>query len=284
MRKSLLQRAAFFSLARIFSRARLWRSALRCFQAVLRYFFLLQYRAALFRRKTIVSSVDHPLDGAIPFDPRWVTIYMDFSPFWIRISGFLIERFGKAGVEEARSLFQAMADLYQAAASVYRHNFSTTRRPRCCRNVNFLVIHLFDPHLMCIPSLHVLVVISAWIRFRAALARLDTEGRFAEEEAWARRHALRITESILYVKQHSINCVSAALYTLTSLDGGLFPPEEMSAVIGALLRDSADIAEGDKIEIKRYIEDLYRRFLSERQSAQCWQEPLLNFLKEKRGC
>ena len=283
MQKCLLRRATIFSFARIFAHAQLWPAALRCMAAILRYFFLLQYRAALFRRKIRVSSVDHPLDDAIPFDPKWAALYMDFSPFWIRLTGFLIARFAQAGVNEARSLLQAIAHLYRAAASVYRHNFSTTRRPRYYRQWNFVVIHLFDPHLMCIPSLHVMVAVSAWLRFSASLDALGAAGRFSEEEAWVRLQALRITESILYVKQHSINCISAALYTLTSLDGGLFPPETMSGLIARLLADSIDIKEGDKKEITRYIENLYRRFLTEHQSAQCWQEPLLNFLSEKRG-
>ena len=45
--------------------------------------------------------------------------------------------------------------LYEYAGRVYSKCQSTTNRPGVIADFNFIVIHLFDPHLHCVPSLHV---------------------------------------------------------------------------------------------------------------------------------
>jgi hypothetical protein len=263
-----------------------------CLASIFYNFFFCQYRAALERsfnaKKQIpVSAVDHELDERIPFSPDWVTIYLDFVGQWVRMLGFLLERFGEAAWGEVADFMDSMGGLYRFAGQVYQKNLSTTRRPFYIRRLRFLVIHLFDPHLMCIPSLHVMVVILSYTRFARALATLDrTCSRVAEE---CRRRALDITEAILYVKQHSVNCVAAAMYAMTRFDPAAFPPEEAEDFASRLFQPNpgtaglATIDAGTGAAVRTHIVTLYRHFLSrgreaEYAGAEHWTGPLLEFL------
>ncbi|MDR3302035.1 MAG: hypothetical protein LBT01_05845 [Spirochaetaceae bacterium] len=282
-RKTLLRRHAAFSVFKIFSYLALWKAALTCLFLVLKNFFFLQYKTALFSGKIPLSDADNPLDEAIPFKPDWVAVYMDFATFWIRTQGFLLETFGKTAHPYVKDFIFSMGRLYQTAAEVYRLNVSTTKRPAYYGNFHFIVIHLIDPHLMCIPSLHVMVMIRTYTKFRAMLGALGADAQFAAEIEAARKHAIAITESILYVKQHSVNCIPAAMYAMTRFDSKLFPPEEGARFVDALFQDGADGISSEKsIEIKTCIAALYKQFLDEGEQAADWKAPLLAFLQTRR--
>jgi hypothetical protein len=214
--------------------------------------------------------VDHPLDERIPFLPERVEIYLDFVAFWIRTAGFLIKI---ALVPAAADFIASIGKLYAFAAEVYARNLSTTVRPRYLKSVRFVLIHAFDPHLMCIPSLHVMVVIGVYTRF-AALVR-PAGDTFSSQRTELKAGALAITEAVLYVKQHSVNCISAALYAMTRFDAALFPPEEAADFVSRLFVDGTLNAE-DAALIREHILALYRRFLTEGSAS--WEEPLLTFL------
>ena len=72
-----------------------------------------------------------------------------------------------------RDFIYTMGDLYAFAAEVYKRNMSTTKRPFYIARPRFFVIHMLDPHLMCIPSLHVMVVIHTYLQFIEAAKKLD---------------------------------------------------------------------------------------------------------------
>jgi hypothetical protein len=270
--------------------------ALRCISSIFCNFFLRQYRAALMPGRVPVTAVDHPLDLKIPFDPAWVTIYLDFAAFWIRMLTFLLRRYRRRSFGAVGEFIASMGRLYAFAAEVYRNNFSTTRRPFYIARPRFFLIHLLDPHLMCIPSLHVMVVLRTWTGFAAILRSLGDAERLAPQIEEMKQGALAITAAILFVKQHSINCVAAALYAMTCFDEGLFPPAEAEAFTALLFGEPPAagrprppehpsaaprmrLSQADAAEIKAHIIDLYRRFLSCRQKAKTWDEPLLDFLR-----
>jgi hypothetical protein len=124
-----------------------------------------------------------------------------------------------------------------------------------------------------------MVVIQTYTRFRAILASLGAaETRRAQsEELW--RRALDITETILYVKQHSVNCISSSLYAMTRYDRALFPPEEAERFTAALFSQDLEFSPADAELIRAHIIALYRRFLEEGRTARRWEEPLLRFLR-----
>ena len=275
-----------------------------CFFSILYNFFFRQYRAAWLPGRVPVSRVDHPLDRKIPFVPSWVTIYHDFSFFWIRMLSFLLHTYGLKAFKAVGEFITSIGKLYTFAAEAYQQNFSTTIRPFYIARPRFFIIHLFDPHLMCIPSLHVMVVTWTYIQFAAILRSLNDAENHAAQIAEMKQGALSITRSILFVKQHSINCVAAALYAMTRFDAELCPPEEAedfaAQLFGAApppactpcgplpknyhLRPCAaprtSIPVADAAAITAHIIDLYRQFLAEGKSAQNWEEPLLRFMRE----
>jgi hypothetical protein len=258
----------------VFSVPCLRTAGLGCIKSIFYNFFFRQFRAALFPGRIPVSPVDHPLDEKIPFTPSWVGVYLDFVAFWVRILGFLRSHYGRRGIPPAAAFIETMGRLYAFAAEVYAKNLSTTRRPRYLARPRFLLIHAADPHLMCIPSLHVMVVIFAYTRFRAILCSRGDGERFAPQIEEIRRGALNITEAILYVKQHSVNCIAAAMYAMTRFDPVLFPKTEAEDFVSGLFGEDAGLIRG-------HILELYAAFLEAGKSAQTWEEPLLAFLRER---
>ena len=258
-------------------------TALRCVASIFRNFFFLQYRHAFLPGRIPVTKVDHPLDSKIPFLPGKVNIYLDFVAFWVRTVGFLLKTFGRRALEPVRNFLETMGGLYSHAAEVYRKNLSTTERPFYIRRPRFLLIHAVDPHLMCIPSLHVMVVIRTYTFFGELLKTLGEEERFASQLEELYRGALAITEAVLCIKQHSVNCISAALYAIARFEPRLFPPEEAERFVSGIFSlpsVNGGVNEADGREIRDFILSLYRRFLAQGEAGGDWTEPLLGFLKE----
>jgi hypothetical protein len=253
-------------------------TALKTIAAIVYNFFFLQYKAALLPGRIPVSRADHPLDAKIPFTPGKVAVYLDFAAFWIRVLGFLLCHFRRRALEPVRRFVESMGRLYAWAAMVYTKNLSTTERPRYLARPRFVVIHTLDPHLMCIPSLHVMVVIRTYTLFRQILRLLGEAENHAPEIEEIRRGALAISEAVLFVKQHSVNCISAAMYAMTCFDRDLFPAEEAGLFVSELFRVTLEKEDGEAI--RSHILSLYRDFAAEgEKTGSDWTEPLLRFLK-----
>jgi hypothetical protein len=252
--------------------------SIRCIFSIFYNFFFRQYKAALLPGRVPVSWVDHPLDLKIPFTPSWVTVYLNFIAFWLRMLSFLLRRYKRRAYKVVREFIVSMGELYAFAAEVYRKNFSTTKRPFYIARPRFLLIHLLDPHLMCIPSLHVMVVVWTYKKFAAIIHSLNETENMDTQIQELQQGALAITQAILFVKQHSVNCVAAAFYAMTRFNAELFPPAEAEAFAALLFKTS--LPEADATEIKAHIIRLYRRFIAEGEKAQNWKEPLLRFLRQ----
>jgi hypothetical protein len=166
---------------------------IRCIKSIFYNFFFRQYKAAWLPGRAPVSKVDHPLDQKIPFVPAWVTIYLDFVHFWIRMLSFLLRNYGHRAYAAVREFISSMGKLYAFAAEAYQKNFSTTSRPFYIARPRFLVIHMFDPHLMCIPSLHVMVVIRTYTKFAAILRSLNEADHCSAQIDEIKQGALAIT-------------------------------------------------------------------------------------------
>jgi len=245
----------------------------------MKHFFFAQYRAAFLPGRIPVSKADHPLDTRIPFWPEKITIYLDFVAFWIRCLGFLLRNYGRRAQEPDLTFLESMGQLYARAGQVYSRNLSTTNRPFYLGHPRFLPIHGLDPHLMCVPSLHVMVVIRTYTFFREVLETFAGENAAPlSQELY--RGAVAITEAVLYIKQHSVNCVPAAMYAMTRFEPRLFPPEEAVRFAAELFKGEKLPASADAEEIRQHIINLYRRFLAEGETAKDWTQPLLDFLRE----
>jgi hypothetical protein len=188
--------------------------AFRLAFTTLRFFFYPQFETRFFPKRRPVVAVDHPLDALVPFKPGLVDEYLTFFFLWINTALYFSRAGGGAGVEAFRDWIKEMTGLYHDCGAVYLRCQSTTERPQDAANSRFSIIHSLDPHLHCVPSLHILIVVANWVMAERHAALLGGGERAARAVAYARQEALRITESVLFVKQHSANCVAVSLFLL----------------------------------------------------------------------
>jgi len=223
---------------------------------------------------------------------------------------FLLRSFGRRSFGPVKEFIVSMGRLYVFAAETYSKNFSTTKRPFYIARPRFFLIHLVDPHLMCVPSLHVMVVMWTYVRFAAILRSMGEAERYKAHIEEMKQGALAITRAILFVKQHSVNCIPAALYAISRFSPEQFSQEDVENFANLLFTGeknskpeysvrqkcrrhfcrvhpgsapATEIPAADAAEITAHIIDLYRRFLTEGKTAKSWEEPLLNFMKRCPG-
>jgi len=273
-------------------------STLKTIFIIFNKFFFFQYISAFLPGRIPVTKVDHPLDKKIPFKPSWVTIYIDFTQFWIRMIAFFLRRYGRRAYPHVKKLIDSMGKIYLFASEIYKRNLSTTDRPFYIKSPRFFMIHLTDPHLMCVPSLHVMIVIHAYTMFMDIIKKLGDQEKYNEQLIELKQGALAICQAIFFVKQHSINCMPAALYAMTCYDKELFSVNDALDFINLLFSPAplndmipkkcrvhpcaspkANINEEDKVKIKEHIRLLYNQFIEEGKKSSSWEEPVLNFLK-----
>ena len=248
-------------------------------KTVMRDFFFLQFAVKFGFKKIRIINVDHPLDETVPFTPEKVSVYLDFVAFWIRPLGYIGKRFGKAAERKYAEQFLSLVDrCYRDASSVYRFRMTTTKRPKYYKG-KFLTIHLFDPHYLCVPSLHVIIVVLAYTFYRKAFAELGMEKEEAEAlDKELFEGALAITETVLYIKQHSVNCIPAALYAMTRITPEEVTPTEVIHFINRLFADSPSIPKENAAKIQTHIMDMYEQLFLEGCHDSDWITPLQRWL------
>ena len=252
----------------------------KCVHTALHKFFLLQFSVKWKFRKIPVVHVDNALDKKIPFTPERISTYLDFIHSLARPLGFIISTFkGKKRAEVCVKILNELRNCYQTSYDVYSFSMSTTDRPNYKKDRHFRLIHALDPHLMCVPSLHVAIMIMAWIVYREVFSSYD----FNEEEkecytAQVFESARSITETVLYVKQHSVNCIPAAIYMMTVMLKGRFTIEDAVYFMDSLFVQCTDISDEVKKEINTYIHTMFERFVLEGSSEDDWTAPIKNWL------
>jgi len=253
----------------------------RFLRTVVRDFFWLQF-SVKWRFKTIpVLDVSHPLDELIPFTPDKVKIYLNFTNFWIRPMTLLFRRLGvKKALPYCIEYLSLIETAYANAAKVYRFCMTTTKRPDYKTDAAFKMIHAFDPHLLCVPSLHVAIVILSSVYYADVFKNDD----FTEEErktytAELREGARRIIESVLYVKQHSVNCIPAAVYMMLYVLKNRFTISAGIDIINSLFADDETLSDSDKKKISAHIHFMFERLLLEGANENDWTVPVKRWLK-----
>jgi len=275
-------------------------SYLKCIPTIFYTFFFRQYCAAFLPGRVPVSNADHPLDEKIPFDPSWDRIYFDFIQFWIRMLSFFLRRYRSKVHEPVKDFILSIGELYKYASIVYRKNLSTTKRPFYLARPRFFIINLVDPHLMCVPSLHVMIAIHTYKMFEVIAKQTGDFEKLHDQFTEMKQGALAICHSVLFIKQHSVNCLPAALYAMTCFHPGIFSVEEAEDFIQLLFSPApaagdtpkkcrvhpafspaVRIIKEDQEQIKSHILELFRQFISEKETAASWDKPILKFLQER---
>jgi hypothetical protein len=166
-------------------------------------------------------ALDMELDATVPFDETWLECYMGFVRLWQGSLGWLHLRFGDRALPEMEGFIAGLESLFLEAARVFTLRDSTlSGRPGPRLRLDSLLIHALDRNSFCFPSLHVMIVRYNHLRLSAAVARLcDGQEACTSELAFLEERALRIVESIVHVKQHSVSDIPAALFLLHALGG-----------------------------------------------------------------
>lgn len=257
------------------------------FEAV-RGFFVPQFLNALFKVRPVVY-VDHPLDKRVPYIPEKAPIYMSFVSLWMNAAMRLDRLYGERA--RAAEFIRGIAEQYHDAAFVYKRIHSSTVRPKRIDDLYAAVIRVFDPHLNCVPSLHVSLALGSWAMAAEIVAELEAEGGTDEGNGEAtadwllglREHALAIVDCTMLMKQHSVNCVGASLWYLGSKYPTIFTGEELRRIADGLLsREAPGLEEAPAI--RRRASEL----LTTLGPFQCptpggtWLSPILRFLSSYR--
>ena len=243
-------------------------------------FFLPQYFEKIHLLHIPVKHVDHELDEKVPFRTDRLSIYMDFVNVWIRPITMLIHRYGIWNGSKLAGEYLCYIRLaYEEAWKMYKKCFTTTYRP-ASDNPKILKLRRADPHYMCVPSLHISIVCLCFSFYRMLFER---EG-FTEEEKqkWNKElfsRAIEIGETVLYIKQHSVNCIPAALYMLTRITPEFFTPEQATEFIDALFVNANDVSEENKKRIHSHINFMYERLLLEGTMEDDWTVPVMRWLE-----
>ncbi len=249
----------------------------RSLAAIFTKFFFLQFQTVLFPKTRPVVNVDHPLDEKIPFDTSWVGLYNTFTVFWMQAAGWILKEFGIRAVPGVAQFVNDIARMYNAAGKVYGRCQSTTNRPGVSANFHFIVIHTFDPHLHCVPSLHVMVC--AYVGYKVTeLINIYAEdpSDYRAEAEWAYKNGLEIIESVLLVKQHSVNCIPAGYY-MNSILFNDFKSDWADRFIDEMFVDDAK-GISDVSEIQTHIRKFYDKFLDDYDKMGDRDKVLLEFL------
>ena len=245
------------------------------------HFFLPQYRSVLWPRRRLVATLSHPLDRDIPFSPREIVTYLGYITFWFKTLRWFYDRLGGAVLPDIRRSMDEVLVLYQEAGAIYRRcQSTTTTRAPLPRHPYFALIYLLDPHLACIPSLHVLTICHNDLGAARILRRHGPQpegGRVLEE---VREEAARIIEAVLVVKQHSLVDVAPSLFLLTALFPDDYGREAVADFVSRLFRDWR-VEESPKARMRALVLSTYDEFVTgwEASGRSGHREQILKFLE-----
>ena len=259
----------------------------KCFATILKEFFFLQYFEKFHILHIPVVHVDHPLDKKIPFTPSKVGVYLDFINHWVRPLAMLVKKFGFWHASRlTKQWMLRFRKLYQCCGKIYHFRLTTTDRPKYKEMREFRQIHALDPHFLCVPSLHVATVFLAYGFYRHIFSTEDFTG--TEKSQWDAelyQSALEITETVLYVKQHSVNCIPAALYLVTANFPEWIMADDARKFIKNMFLKPENFTEEEADKVRNHILSAFEKYLAEGAEASNWYEPVWNFLLnyEKQG-
>jgi len=264
----ILQLKLGSSIGLILGHACLLSRGIELLKAAITEFFLPQFQTRLLPGIRPVSVVQHQEDSSLPFVPNRVPGYLGYIAIWLKTLRFLYNAFGKRALPDIEQMMRDLRLIYYRAGRVYRRRQSTTHRPTPPLNPYFILMRLFDPHLHCIPSLHVMTMCCNYHKTRQIVMKLGP-GQAGKEtcgKAAAQTYALalQITEVVLLVKQHSLVDIGPSLFLFSSLFPG-YDEAEAKRFIGALFEHHQAIGPGTKARLRAAILQTYEDLLDRKR-------------------
>lgn len=260
---------------------RAFKTTIKLLRSIIAVFFVLQFGKKWGFLKIPVVHVDHPLDKKIPFLPRKVDIYLSFINLWICPMTMLIRRYGAGkAIPFIREWLELLKATYDEAGRLYRFRLTTMERPSYHKG-HFFTIHFFDPHLLCVPSLHIAIIALCYSFYHMLFER--EEFTQAEKNQWNNelyKQSVAIAESVLYVKQHSVNCVPAALYMISRIFPDLYKTEDAVHFIKDMFVAPEEMSAESAGQVREHLLFVYERFLLEGAHEDDWRAPVQRWLVE----
>jgi hypothetical protein len=271
------------SIRLILRHGRLRQRGVRILRGAIREFFLPQFQSRLFPRTRPVAVIAHPADDCLPFVPGLFRRYLAYFSLWLRTLSSLYRMYGEIVLGDIEEMMLDISRLYEVSGQVYRRCQSTTTSRRSAPgNPYFLLIAVFDPHLHCIPSLHILTICYNYHRTRQITARVDPGGASGRRlTAGTYAAALRITEAILLVKQHSLLDVGPSLFLLSRVFPD-FDAAEIRSFVSDLFTDTSVVDQSTASRIRAVIMSSFRELqaLQRRLRDSPATDVLLVYIKE----
>ncbi|MBQ9539498.1 MAG: hypothetical protein IJU95_09525, partial [Treponema sp.] len=242
-------------------------------------FFIPQYLEKIHILRVPVKHVDHELDGKIPFRPELLPVYMRFINFWVDTISMLQVKFGIwNGAALGARLLRRLRTAYSSAYDIYSFCMTTTERP-ATDDKGIRALRRADPHYFCVPSLHIAIIVLTYSFYK----KLFTEEDFTEDEkqAWLselKEEGLAIGRSVLYLKQHSVNCLPAALYMMCRIAPDIVTADIAGFCIGSLMDGVEDIAPEDKEAIMAHILSMFESLMKAGEGTGDWTLPLKHWI------
>lgn len=258
--------------------------AVKLVNTILSDFFFLQYAQKFHITKRKVINVEDKIDSEIPFCPEYVKTYSSFVNFFLRPLTMLTRRLGlKKAIPYCNDFLDFVKELYKNSAKIYRFRFTTTNRPKYYKNFAFKIIHIFDPHLLCVPSLHVAIACGTYIWYKRLFEKNILPGKEQNRRLEEiRLHALAITESVLLVKQHSVNCIPSAIYLLcSSLSNLKMTTDEAIDFMNSLFKNCPEISSETRKKLTGHFNYIYERNFLENVYNENWEESLKRWLLQQ---
>lgn len=258
---------------------KIWSHLFSYLKTVIKDFFWLQFSVKLNLKKIKIINVDHELDQAVPFLSSKIDTYLDFVNFWVRPLTLVTKRCKQNATKYFCEYLDYINKCYADAADFYKFRMSTTDRPKGFVSFQYCTIQLLDPHYLCVPSLHVSVLVLAYAYFKKVL----NENDFSKEEIDFYTNelylgAIEIAETVLYVKQHSVNCIAAALYMMNFILENHFSIQDAVDFINDMFKNTTDIEPQKKEEINAHLNYLFEQLLLEGKNEYDWLAPLKRWI------
>lgn len=248
-------------------------------------FFFLQWRQKFHLTHRPVINVNTKTDEKIPFSPEYVRIYLSFVQFFIKPFDLIYKRLGLIkGRKYASRSICFISNLYKNAASIYKFSMSTTPRPNYKESKEFRTIHGWDPHYLCVPSLHVAIASGVYIWYKQLFQEMIQQNLISQEEADRRsqefrREGISIIESVLFVKQHSVNCIPTALYMVSrTMEENGAKAVNFESYIHDIFAGEDSLSPETKKELQEYFSSLYNKLMEEGTHAEQWQTPVKRWI------
>lgn len=180
-----------------------------------------------------VKYVDIELDNRILARPGALNSYLGFIPFLIGSLGFLKWKFGNKAGQDICFFMKEVKNIFSDAGFVFE-NAPTRLQYRQSPGMGLKILHFFDRPKNCFPSLHVMLASYSYLKTKELISKHSPNpGLYFRADSFLLNWSLKIIESCLLTKQHSLRDIAGGL-ALISAKYPQFDQKDVKEIIDLL--------------------------------------------------